>query len=221
MQLIWGKLIWGAVPLRLYSISKIKKTLGRNDLPNTHSFIKRVIDCLTRDHFENATNLNALWDYQLVVIGQTVQKLECKQTNKRTDGRTDVTKHIISLASRLINMEFPADVVWSGFSIFIKLAHCQWGFKPDSHWGKLLILGNHTDIKGIWCDIAMTSPMTQKSYTITLLLLWQHVSIATVVWVFSPSFRTLAPILGSISPKTPPKNQFFQVTMATHWFLWK
>ncbi len=28
------------------------------------------------------------------------------------------------------------------------LAHCQWGFKPDLQWGKLLILGNHTDIKG-------------------------------------------------------------------------
>ncbi len=104
-------------------------------------------------------------------------------------------------------MEFPADVVWSGFSIFIKLAHCQWGFKPDSHWGKLLILGNHTDIKGIWCDIAMTSPMTQKSYTITFLLLWQHVSIATVVWVFF----TLIPKPGTHfgvnqSIKTPPKT---------------
>ncbi len=38
------------------------------------------------------------------LVGQTVQKLERKQTNGQTDGRTDATKRIISLASRLINM---------------------------------------------------------------------------------------------------------------------
>ena len=47
---------------------------------------------------ETTTILNALWDeHPIKVVGQTVQKLERKQTNKRTDGRTlpNVLSHSI------------------------------------------------------------------------------------------------------------------------------
>ncbi len=55
---------------------------------------------------------------KIKVVGQTVQKLERKQTHKQTDGRTDATKRIISLASRSIITEMCRKHEMYGLPVF-------------------------------------------------------------------------------------------------------
>ena len=61
---------------------------------------------LDRERFLVTDKHTEILDCILCVVGQTVQKLERKQTDGQTDERTDASKCIISLVSWSINIRY-------------------------------------------------------------------------------------------------------------------